>query len=386
MALPRFHTLCVKSVEPETAQAVKITLAIPPDLRDTFAFSAGQFLTLKANIAGELFRRSYSICSSTQRLDAQQELSVGIKAVAGGVFSNWAVTQLLPGDEIDVMPPDGRFTLRETEGIHSLGIAAGSGITPILSIISTALARDVSARFTLLYGNQSSSSVMFGEALQDLKDRYPARFSLVHVFSRQHQESALFNGRLDAAKLAALLRSVVDMASVRQAYVCGPEGLIADAERSLRAAGLAAENIQSERFVSASNALDESKFIANNHGGNWTNGQKQGENAVFAASDEPVSLPEQKTIQLALTLDGKTHILAMAPTDKVLDVALAAGLDLPYSCKGGVCCTCRAKITSGSAAMDKNFTLEAWEIQKGFVLTCQAKPTSAVLALSFDER
>jgi ring-1,2-phenylacetyl-CoA epoxidase subunit PaaE len=370
MSIPHFHALFVKRIEPLTAQAVAITLVIPPDLRDMFAFTPGQFVTLRAMVDGESVRRSYSLCSTPAQLASAQEISVGIKRVDGGVFSTWATTQLQVGDEIDVMPPDGRFTPKfapkaTLAGTHRLGIAAGSGITPVLSIMAHTLATEPASRFTLVYGNQRTSSIMFSEALQDLKDRYSERLSLIHVLSRQPQEAALLSGRLDEAKLTALLSQLVPASQVAEVFVCGPEAMIEGAERALGSAGVARERVHTERF--ASNHATTKK-IANHSISTSENSQKT---APFA---------------LEVVLDGKSHSFGMQADDNVLDIALDGGLDLPYACKGGVCCTCRAKVLEGKVTMEKNFTLEQWEIDKGFVLTCQSHCVSHRVVISYDER
>jgi ring-1,2-phenylacetyl-CoA epoxidase subunit PaaE len=336
----------------------------PPDLRDAFAFQPGQFLTLKAQVNGEFIRRSYSICSSAQQLESAQEISVGIKRVEGGAFSTWA-QGLQTGDEIDVMPPDGRFTSKSRHATRRLLIAAGSGITPMMSLLGTLLAREGESHFTLIYGNQSIASTMFLESLQDLKDRYPTRLSLVHVLSRQKQELARFNGRLDRARLDDLFSSVVQqIPELDEAFICGPEAMIDAAEAALQSAGLAKQRIHTERFGTSITP----KTIATNH--------------VNTVGDDQ----NDSKIPLVITLDGVRHALSMSKTDTVLEVALSAGLDLPYSCKAGVCCTCRAKVTQGSVQMLRNFTLEANEVQQGFALTCQSCPTSPALEVSFDER
>lgn len=365
MSIPRFHELVIKRVAPEAAGAVAITLAIPPGLRDTFAFQPGQFLTLRAQIDGAAVRRSYSICSSTQQLARTQEIEIGIKPVAGGVFSHWAVSHLRPGDTLDVMPPDGRFTSRlpADAAAHRVGFAAGSGITPILSILASTLENEPDSRFTLVYSNQRVSSILFNERLQDLKDRYPARLSLIHLLSRQSQDVALLGGRIDGPKVKALLESLVPVSAIDEAFICGPQGMIDATEQALRAAGLEHSRIHTERFVSASAPVRRAPV-----------------QATPAATTRPTAFT------LDVVLDGKTHTLGMHAHDKVLDVALAAGLDLPYSCRGGVCCTCRARVMQGKVAMEKNFTLEAWEIDKGFVLTCQARPLTQRVVVSYDER
>lgn len=358
---PQFHPLTVARVRPEAAGAVEVVLAVPPTLRPAFAFAPGQFLTLRATLSGREERRNYSICSPVSRLAGAGELAVGIKPVAGGRFSNWAATQLATGMVVDCMPPEGRFTPRVRDARHRVGFAAGSGITPLLSIIATTLEQERDARFTLVYCNQRVGSIMFAEALADLKDRHPTRLALVHLLSRQPQEVPLLNGRLDADKARALLHGLLAGVAIDEAFVCGPAGMIDGVAAALREAGLADDQVHAERFFATDTVAGQ-------------------------------AIPERPTgtfssnIALEVTLDGKLHRLAMAPGERVLEVALAAGLDLPYACKAGVCCTCRARVLEGQARMERNFTLEPAEVARGFVLTCQATPTTARLAVSFDER
>lgn len=367
MSAPRFHDLTVARVSPEAAGAVAITFAVPPELHGHFDFQPGQFLTLRATIDGQDVRRNYSICSTRSRYARARELDVGIRPMEGGLFSNWAATQLRPGDRLAVMPPDGRFTIRKPRALHRVGFAAGSGITPILSIIASTLEDSDSAKFTLVYGNRRMGSVMFNEALQDLKDKYKNRLTLIHVLSRQAQEVPLLEGRIDAAKVRQLIGTLLPAASMDEVFICGPEAMIEATETALRAAGVPAERIHTERFSSP--RLDELS--------------PEARRAAIAQPD-----PEAPAGQVALTvlIDGKPHELAMRRDQHVLDVALSAGLDAPYSCKAGVRCTCRAKVLEGSVSMDKNFTLEDAEIAQGFVLSCQARPTSERLVISYDER
>jgi ring-1,2-phenylacetyl-CoA epoxidase subunit PaaE len=364
----QFHPLFVKRVDALTVDAAQITFAIPPDLRDAFEFKSGQFLTLRAMIGGESVRRSYSICSAPAVLARAQEISVGIKRVEGGVFSTWATTQLQAGMQIDVMPPDGRFVVKKPDAAMRLGIAAGSGITPILSIAAHTLATEQNSRFTLVYGNQRTQTIMFSEALQDLKDRYPGRLQLIHILSRQATELPLNHGRVDAQKIALLMptqsQQLIDPSQIDEVFICGPEAMIEAVEPALHAAGLAKERIHSERFTS----INTTKSIAPR------------------AINMPASGLKSFKYKLEVQLDGKSHSMGMNDEDNVLDAALAEGLDLPYACKGGVCCTCRAKVIEGKVSMDKNYTLEQWEIDKGFVLTCQARCQTERVVVSFDER
>jgi ring-1,2-phenylacetyl-CoA epoxidase subunit PaaE len=362
----KFHSLPVSNITPEAAGAVAITFQVPEDLRSGFNFKAGQFLTLRASIDGNDVRRSYSISSSQNSYVQNGTLEVGIRPVQGGVFSNWAATQLKVGDVLRVMPADGRFIVHRPRAIHRVGFAAGSGITPILSILASTLEEQTESKFTLVYGNRRMDSVMFNEALQDLKDRYPNRLTLIHVLSRQAQEVPLLEGRIDEAKVKEIVSSLLPAASMDEVFICGPEAMIEATEKALLEVGVPARNIRTERFTSPTlEALpaDARKQVVLGHA------------------------PESKgDVALTVVLDGKKHQMQMSTTDKILDVALAAGLDLPYSCKGGVCCTCRAKVMQGSVVMEKNFTLEKWEAEQGFVLSCQAKPTSKEVVMSFDER
>ena len=362
----KFHDLPVSNITPEAAGAVAITFQVPENLRSGFNFKAGQFLTLRASIDGNDVRRSYSISSSQNSYVQNGTLEVGIRPVQGGVFSNWAATQLKVGDVLRVMPADGRFIVHRPRAIHRVGFAAGSGITPILSILASTLEEQTESKFTLVYGNRRMDSVMFNEALQDLKDRYPNRLTLIHVLSRQAQEVPLLEGRIDEAKVKEIVSSLLPAASMDEVFICGPEAMIEATEKALLEVGVPARNIRTERFTSPTlEALpaDARKQVVLGHA------------------------PESKgDVSLTVVLDGKKHQMQMSSTDKILDVALAAGLDLPYSCKGGVCCTCRAKVMQGSVVMEKNFTLEKWEAEQGFVLSCQAKPTSKEVVMSFDER
>ncbi len=363
---PRFHELRVARVSSEAAGSVAIALAIPEELRETFAFQPGQFLTVRAQIGGQDVRRNYSICCARSHLARQGELEIGIRPMEGGIFSNWAASQLKVGDRLAVMLPDGRFVSRKPRALHRVGFAAGSGITPILSIIASTLEEQPGSKFTLVYGNRRMDSVMFNEALQDLKDRYPDRLTLIHILSRQAQEVDLLQGRIDGDKVRSILATLLPPASMDEVFICGPEAMIEATETALLQAGVAPERVQTERFTSP--ALE---------------GLTPDARRAAVQGHAPVS---EGSVALTVVLDGKSHAMRMNPDQRVLDVALAAGLDLPWSCRGGVCCTCRAKVLEGQVRMDKNFTLESWETDKGFVLSCQAHPTSERLVVSYDER
>jgi ring-1,2-phenylacetyl-CoA epoxidase subunit PaaE len=365
MSAPRFHSLTIKRVTPEAAGAVAIAFEVPAQQREAFAFEPGQFLTLRAQVDGQDVRRNYSISSPRSRLLQWGELEVGIRPVEGGVFSNWAASTLQAGDTLAVMPPDGRFTVKKARAIHRVGFAAGSGITPILSIAATTLEEQPESKFTLVYGNRRMSSVMFNEALQDLKDRYPDRFTMIHVLSRQAQEVDLLQGRIDKQKVLDIVAALLPAKSMDEVFVCGPEAMIEATEQGLLQAGVPASRIYTERF---------------------TTGPAMAAKVQADVDAKPRQLDARKGIQLSVVLDGKQHDMALGSDEHVLDAALNAGLDLPYSCKAGVCCTCRAKVLEGQVAMDKNFTLEADEMAQGFVLTCQARALTPRLVVSFDDR
>jgi ring-1,2-phenylacetyl-CoA epoxidase subunit PaaE len=363
----RFHELPIARVTSEAAGAVAVTLAVPSEQRAAFAFEPGQFLTVRATIGGQDVRRSYSISSPRSAYTRQGELTLGIRPVEGGVFSNWAASALKVGDTLKAMPPDGRFTVHKTRALHRVGFAAGSGITPILSLMASTLEESPDSKFTLVYGNRRMGSVMFNEALQDLKDRYASRLTLIHILSRQAQEVPLLEGRIDGNKVRELIATLLPVGSMDEVFVCGPEAMIEATEKALLDAGVRPDRVHTERFTSPTlEALspDQRQAVVLGHPAVRTEGD----------------------VSLTVVLDGKPHELRMNRDERVLDVALNAGLDLPWSCRGGVCCTCRAKVLEGAVAMEKNFTLEPWETDKGFVLSCQARPTTDRVVVSYDER
>ena len=365
MSAPRFQELAVKRVSPEAAGAVAITFDIPPAERERFAFEPGQFLTVRATIDGQDVRRNYSISSPRSRLTREGELEIGIRPVEGGLFSNWAARAIKAGDTLQVMPPDGRFVVKKKRAIHRVGFAAGSGITPILSIAATTLEEQPDSKFTLIYGNRRMSTVMFNEDLQDLKDRFRDRLTMIHVLSRQAQEVDLLQGRIDGAKVRAIIDALLPVGSMDEVFICGPDEMITATENALVEAGVPADRIRTERFTTHLPA---------------------GAHPVGVSSTAEAAEAATKDITMVLVLDGKEHEIAIGPDEHLLDAGLNAGLDLPFSCKAGVCCTCRAKVTEGEVVMDKNFTLEADEVAQGYVLSCQARATTKRLKISFDER
>ncbi|WP_321847024.1 1,2-phenylacetyl-CoA epoxidase subunit PaaE [Paraburkholderia bannensis] len=362
MATPQFHSLRIREVRPETADAVSVAFDVPPELRDAYRFTQGQFVTLKTHIDGEETRRSYSICVGVTDYDRDGELRIGIKRVRGGRFSNFAFDQLAPGHEIDVMTPDGRFFthLNAEHGKHYVAFSGGSGITPVLAIIKTTLETESRSAFTLVYGNRSVDAIMFAEELEDLKNRFMDRFRLYHVLSDDLQDVELFNGVLDQEKCAAFIESLLPAEEIDEAFICGPGPMMDAAEAALKDAGVAQQKVHVERFGSPL--------------------PQAGVPAVEITESTPAA-------DLEIVIDGKKRKLRL-PYEGVslLDVGLKAGLALPYACKGGVCCTCRAKVLEGEVKMDKNYTLEEQEVKDGFVLTCQCHPVSERVVVSFDER
>jgi ring-1,2-phenylacetyl-CoA epoxidase subunit PaaE len=352
-----FHQLLIADVRRETREAVSIGFEIPEALRDAFAFVPGQYLTLRAKIDGEDIRRSYSICSG---LD-DEELRVAVKHVEGGLFSAYANTNLRTGDTLEVMPPAGRFGVPIVPGLARVhvGVAAGSGITPVLSILKTVLTREADSRFVLFYGSRSTASIIFRETLEDLKDRFLDRLSVCHVLSREQQDIDVLNGRLDAERLRMLLPRFVPPAAIDHVFLCGPYDMIDELSATIAGLGVAADRVHVERFTQA--------------GG-----------VVVARRDRPVDTNAPPFAVATIIHDGKTNIAPVAKGEPVLDAALRAGLDLPWSCRAGMCSTCRARLTRGTVQMTQNYSLEPWEIDAGYILTCQAQPTDAHVTVDYD--
>ena len=353
-----FHSLTITDLRRETADAISLGLSVPDDLAPQFRFAAGQHLTLRARIGGEDVRRNYSICSASH----EGALRVAIKQVPGGLFSGWANRELTEGQSIEVMPPHGSFTWRfdPARQAHYLGFAGGSGITPVLSLLKTALLTETHSRFTLLYGNRSTASVMFLEELAALKNRFLTRLQVVHVLEDEEGDFELLNGRLDADKTGAILQTLVDPAGIEAAFICGPAGMMDAAEAALRAAGVEPRRILVERFTSG---------------------------PLNAAQQAAASALESKAQGRAMrvTVDGRRRRLVFeAGKGSILDAARDAGLPAPFACKAGVCATCRAKVLSGEVSMKQNYGLSEEEVAQGFVLACQALPLSDDVELTFD--
>jgi ring-1,2-phenylacetyl-CoA epoxidase subunit PaaE len=356
--MSKFYPLTVAKVKHETRDAVAVTFAVPPELKQTFAYQQGQHLTLRAMIEGEDVRRSYSICSAVQ----DEQLRVAIKRTPGGLFSSWANENLQPGATLEVMPPMGHFNvpLDPDSERHYLAFAAGSGITPILSIIKTTLLAEPKSRFTLVYGNRASSSVIFRDELTDLKDVYMGRLKLVYVMSREQQDIELFNGRITGEKCSAFLKHWIDVEDIDVAFICGPEDMMHGVSKSLQDAGMAKEKIRIELFA-ASIPKHEHK-------------------------PRPVVEGTRHQTEVTVIMDGSAASFTMEKDkESILDAGLRAGIDMRYSCKGGVCSTCRCKVVEGNVEMDVNYALEDYEVARGFVLSCQAFPITDSVIVDFDQ-
>jgi ring-1,2-phenylacetyl-CoA epoxidase subunit PaaE len=355
-----FHPLRVRSVRPDTDEAVIVSFDVPEEVADEFRFDHGQHLTLRQTLDGTEHRRSYSICAGT----ADGDLRVAVRRVPGGTFSTWVNDRLKPGDTIHVMAPEGRFfvPLAPELARHYLGIAGGSGITPILSIMKTVLAAEPLSSFTLIYANRRQRSTMFMEEIEDLKNRYLTRLTLHLVFSQEQMDLPLNSGRLDRAKLAEFIGPLVDPASIDHAFLCGPHGFNDEAEAALLGAGIAPEHIHVERFGIP----------------------------VPAGSGPPrqtVRAGDAAQAKVVILRDGVSREIDFrSEHGNILEAAADAGIEVPFSCKSGVCCTCRAKLLEGEVRMERNFALEKREVAAGFVLTCQSHPLTARVVLSFDER
>lgn len=356
--MSRFYPLTVAQVKQETRDAVSVTFAVPEALRATFAYQQGQHLTLRARVDGADLRRSYSICSAVQ----DQLLRVAIKRTPGGAFSSWANQQLQAGAVLDVMPPSGHFNvpLDAARARHYLAFAAGSGITPILSIIKTTLLTEPASRFTLVYGNRASSTVLLREELAELKDSFIERLTIAYVMSREPQDIALFNGRITGQKCADLLRHWIPLDAIDIAFICGPQDMMEGVSQALQQAGMARERIRTELFAASI---------------------PQHQHTARAQVADASALTEVTVI-----MDG-AHASFTMERDKesLLDAGLRAGIDMRYACKGGVCSTCRCKLVAGKVEMDVNYALEDYEIARGFVLSCQSFPLTEQVIVDFDQ-
>jgi ring-1,2-phenylacetyl-CoA epoxidase subunit PaaE len=370
-----FRTLTIEDVRRETADCVSVAFAIPADFREEFRWLQGQNITLRTRINGEDIRRSYSICSSP--LD--NELRVAIKKVPGGVFSTYANELLQKGHVIDVLPPSGKFytELRPGNRKRYLAFAAGSGITPILSLIKTTLAIEPDSHFTLIYGNRHRHSILFREELEGLKNRYVERLSLLHVLSREQMDIPLNQGRIDAGKCEELCDRLIDLQSINEIFLCGPEDMIFTVKGWLEQRGVDPLNIHFELFHARERAGESLPTGADSAAAAGGSERREGK---WGGGEDRVS-------RVTVRLDGVSHEFDL-PYDgsPVLDAALMEGVDLPFACKGGVCCTCRARLVEGRVEMEVNYALEADELAAGFILTCQSHPRTDRVIVDFDSK
>ena len=352
-----FYSLKVVEVSVLTDDSVAVTFDVPPQLRETFDYLPGQHVTLRSLIDGEDVRRSYSICANAN----SGKLRVGIKRLPGGAFSTWATEELSAGDMIDVMPPVGEFTITpdESSSAHRVAIAAGSGITPVLSLISTTLESEPSASWTLVFGNRTANSVMFLDELEGLKDRYSDRLQLFHILSREGSDVPLLSGRIDVVKIRTIHDHLLGGRPVAGWYLCGPYELVMTAREALDELGVPASDIHDELFFAG--PLDETTL-------------------------PPEPPPGEGSVDLTVILDGRAVETRMAPETSILDAALRVRTELPFSCKGGMCATCKGRIEEGEVTMEKNYALVDSEVEAGFVLTCQSHPMTDRVVVRYDHR
>jgi len=358
---PRFHTLKVADITRETSDCVSVAFDIPEELTDDYKFMPGQYLTLEAEIDGEKVRRSYSLCSSPE----DGELRVAIKKVEMGKFSSWANDKLTVGTEMRVMTPDGKFTVKiDPEGAKNyVAFAAGSGITPVFSIMKSVLELEPNSRFTLFYGNKTSNTVIFRDQIDGLKNQYMNRLEVHHILSREDQGTDYLKGRIDENKCQQFSGRFFECAEVDSFFLCGPESMINTVSNTLtNDLGVDKNLVHYELFTSPNENIEHKKKVS--------------------AKNKGKDLKSELTV----ILDGdETHFELAADGESILDAALDAGADVPYACKGAVCCTCRAKVVEGSVEMDMNYALEDDEVEDGYVLTCQSHPTSEKVVVSYDD-
>lgn len=356
----RFHRLEVAEVRPLTADAVEVTFTVPEELADEYTYLPGQYVALRAELEGHERRRSYSICRPPER----GSISVAIKRDLGGVFSTWANSELKAGDTLDVMSPQGTFTstLDALDGKHVVGIAAGSGITPLMALAHTVLSRSATAEFELVYTNRSTLDVMFLEELAELKDRYPSRLALHHVLSREQRTAPLLSGRIDAEKLGTMLDVLIRPETIDEWFLCGPFELVQLARDTLAAKGVPAEHVRYELFTTDADRVEP------RHG-------------------RPVEVKQgEQTVAIEFTLDGQSSTVEspVSANESILNAALRVRPDVPFACAGGVCGTCRARLVEGSVNMTENYALEPDELERGYVLTCQSHPKSDRVVVDYD--
>jgi|TARA_B110000971_G_scaffold44806_1_gene44588 ring-1,2-phenylacetyl-CoA epoxidase subunit PaaE len=347
--MAEFHKVHIQEIRPETADAVSVVFKIPENLKVDFKFTAGQYVTLQTAINGEVIRRAYSICATPE----SGEIRVAIKKVAEGVFSTYATTELKVGDAIEITAPEGRFLLSPDANKNYIGFAAGSGITPILSMLKSVLQTETNATFTLVYGNKSAADTIFYTELNQLKETYPGRFKLHYIFSRENVKNSL-RGRIDGNVTNYFVKNMYKETSFDAAYLCGPEEMIKDVSNTLEKNNIAKENIHFELFV-------------------------------VATDEEKVAQVKEGTTEITVLLDDEVTTFTMSQTDDILAANLRNNIDAPYSCQGGVCSSCLARVTEGKAVMVKNSILTDSELEEGLILTCQAHPTTPTITIDFDD-
>ncbi|MEO5684057.1 MAG: 1,2-phenylacetyl-CoA epoxidase subunit PaaE [Chitinophagaceae bacterium] len=359
-----FHQLAIKDIRRETADCISIAFDIPTHLKQIFTFTQGQNITIKAAIAGETLRRSYSICSSPM----EDELRIAVKKVADGKFSSWASEHLKKGSELTILPPTGKFytPLDARNKKNYMAFAAGSGITPLLSIIKTSLQTEPGSSFTLVYGNKNRTSIIFKEELEALKNKYIHRFSIHHIFSREKADAPIYHGRIDAAKCETIFQHLINIKNCDAFFLCGPESMIFTVKDYLEAKGVDKTQIHFELFTPPGQVKS---LVA-------TGGPLIAENVFQGKASKVNILLDGVSFGFDLSYNGQS----------ILDAALATGADLPYACKGGVCASCRAKLVSGEVMMDNNYALEPDELNNGYILTCQSHPRSEKISIDFDQK
>jgi len=362
MSALKFYPLKVKDITPETNECVSVALEIPVELEEVFRFAPGQYLTFKKHLQDAEVRRSYSICASPN----ERELRVAIKRVEEGKFSGFANQDLQVGDVLDVMPPMGKFSPRASEKLkrNYLAFVAGSGITPVMSIMKTVLQNEPESQFTLVYGNKNRNTIIFREAIEGLKNTYIQRLRVYHVLSRELMDVPLFNGRINAEKVTEFCKRLISLDDMDEIFICGPEEMLLTTRQQLQDMGVPSEKIHIELFTSPDQPKESHEKWINEH-----------------------TTDDGKSSKISIKLDGVTFEMNLSYNgDSILDAALKHGADLPYACKGGVCSTCRAKVTEGKVVMETNYALEKDEVAQGYVLTCQSHPLTEKVVVDFDAR
>ncbi len=362
MSAPKFYSLKVKEVRQETPDCVSVSFIVPVEWKETFRFTPGQYLTIKKEIGGKELRRSYSICTSP----SENDLRVAIKKVEGGQFSGFANALLKAGDVLDVMPPMGKFSPRSNgkTNKHYMAVAVGSGITPIISIAKTVLEQEKESLFTLVFGNKNRENIIFRSEIEALQTKYAERFKVFHVMSREANENPLLNGRIDGEKITNFGSSWIDYSKLDEVFICGPEAMILTVRQQLIALHVTEEKLHIELFTSPEQPKSTHETWVKEH-----------------SNDEPA------ISQVTIVIEGEEYEFALPYNgDSILDAAMKLGANLPYACKGGVCCTCRAKIMEGKVDMEVNYALEKDEVAEGYILTCQSHPRSPKVLVDFDAR